>query len=84
MLCSPDFTCALLCLLPLCPDALQQHGGGLVVGVLGNEFACKGLLEDALAQGFGFFEVGFDVGFEAIANRKPRFDFFNDLFLLSP
>jgi hypothetical protein len=31
-------------------DALEQDGGGLVVGILGDEFAFKGFLEDGLAE----------------------------------
>jgi hypothetical protein len=48
---------------------------------LGDEFAFKGLFEDALAEGFGFLQV-FDNGdFEAITNGKAGFNFFYDSFL---
>jgi hypothetical protein len=46
--------------LPLCLtlgflglDALQEHRGGLVAGVLPHQLAFKGFLEDALAQPAG-------------------------------
>ena len=31
-------------------DAFEQDGSGLVVGVLGDEFAFEGFLEDGLAD----------------------------------
>ena len=31
-------------------DALEQDGGGLVVGILGDEFAFEGFLEDGLTE----------------------------------
>ena len=31
-------------------DPLQEHGGGLIAGVLGDEHALEGALEDGLAE----------------------------------
>jgi hypothetical protein len=45
-------------------DAGEEGGGGFVGGVLGDEFAGERLFQDGLAQGFGFLEVGVDVGFQ--------------------
>ena len=38
--------------LALGSDASEQDGGGLVVGVLGDEFATKGFGEDGLVELF--------------------------------
>ena len=34
-------------------DAVEEDGGGLVVGVLGDEFAFEGFVEDGLAEAGG-------------------------------
>jgi hypothetical protein len=53
-------------------------------------FACrvsvtKTMLDDALVQRFSSFEIGFDFGIKAIANRAPRrFYFAKGLGLNSP
>ena len=47
--------------------ALQQEGGRLVVGILGNELAREGLLEDALAQPLGPLQTCLD-GFLGLPN----------------
>ena len=47
----PDSSWRLL--YPFRPYPLQEKAGGLVVGVLGNEFALEGALEDGLAETVG-------------------------------
>jgi hypothetical protein len=40
---------------------LEQNGGGLVVGVLGDEFAFEGFLEDGLAKAGGTVKCAVDL-----------------------
>ena len=39
-------------------DAVEQDGCGFVVGVLGDELAFEGFLEDGLAEAGGAVKVG--------------------------
>lgn len=39
-------------------DAFEEEGCGFVVGVLGEEFAFEGFVEDDLAEGGGAAKVG--------------------------
>ena len=41
----------------ICFDALKNHFGRLIVGVLGNELALEGALEDGLAEAISAFET---------------------------
>ena len=59
--------------LPLGADALQQHRGGFVVGVLGHQLSGKRLLEDALTQPLRPLQVGRHRGFGLLDNRQAAF-----------
>ena len=51
-------------------DAFEQDGCGLVVGVLGEEFAFEGFLEDGLERAGGTMSVRVNRGIEIIDQRQ--------------
>jgi hypothetical protein len=82
----PSFLLVLFLTFPLCLalglDARQEGGRGFVVGVLGDEAALKGALEDRLAQPLGAAEVRLDGGLQRGDDGEAALDFFDDAVLL--
>ena len=68
-------------------DCGEENGGGFVFGVLGDEFALDGFLEDAFFEGFGEFLVEFVElflgGSVFFCERENLFKFCDDSFLFS-
>src|SRR4029453_8391204 len=63
-------------------DSLQQCGGGFVAGVLGDELAGEGPLEDALAEAGGAGEAVVDGNAGRLDLRELLGDFGDDSGLL--
>ncbi len=63
-------------------DALQQHGGGFVVGVLRHQLAAEGLGEQCGRQAFDLGAGGGVAGFEAVGVGEQGFDAADDFVLL--
>ena len=62
-------------------DALQQDGGGFVVGVLGHKLAGESLFEDALAEAVGPFEAGVHGGLGLLDDGHLALDLGDDAVL---
>ena len=52
-------------------DAFEEDGGGFVVGVLGDEFAGEGFVEDGLAEAGGTLCCAVDRLSELIGDAEP-------------
>jgi hypothetical protein len=66
----------------LSADALQEHAGRFVVGVLGHQLALEGALQDGLAQPLGALQVGLDLHFKLVNHGEAALDFGDDAVLL--
>lgn len=62
-------------------DAFEEGAGGFVVGVLGDEFAGKGLFQDGLAEGLGALQRGVDLPLILLDGREVLFEDADDLAL---
>jgi hypothetical protein len=80
---TPPGFCWCACRCPLRPDAFQQHRGGLVVGVLLDQFAPKGFGEEGRCEVLVMGGRRPGAGFEAVCAGEERCDAANDLVLLS-
>ena len=63
-------------------DALEQHRGGLVVRVLGDQLAAEGLGEQGGRQALDLGAGGGVAGFEAVGVGEEGFDAADDFGLL--
>src|SRR5690606_22963285 len=63
-------------------DAGEELAGGFVVGVLGDELALEGALEDRLAQALAAVDVAGGSGFECIDDRGSALSFDSNARLL--
>ena len=73
-----DLACLDKCLF-FCSDTLQQHTCRFIIGVLRNELALYGFLQDRLFQGFGECSVE---GGEVFSCLAVSFDVWEEFFYL--
>jgi len=59
------------------PDAFQEHLGGFVGRVLGDEATLECPLQDSLSQPGGTHEVGVYLGFDLVYDGKAALKFFH-------